>query len=149
MIKENFYSVNIDKDRILSEVRPLAEDLIHYSETAQMESFLRRYAETPDFLAVSADGIIRNYQDFKKICRDYYDSLKEQKLTTTHEIFHVLDDFTVVLCWSGNIEAFFKNGDTMKMQNYTVTFLYKKISGEWKIIHTHESALPPQIIKSN
>src|SRR5260221_2448948 len=99
---KNFYTVNIDTNRILNEVRPLAKDLIHYSETAQLDSFMRRYAETPDFLAVSADGMIRNYKDFKKICKDYYDSLREQKLTTTHEIFHVLDDITVILCWSGN-----------------------------------------------
>src|ERR1700676_4387449 len=139
--------MNMDKDQILNEVRPLYKDLIHYTEAAQLDSFMRCYAETPDFLAVSGDGMIRNYEDFKKICKDYYDSLKEQKLTTTHEIFHVLADNIVVLCWSGNIDAFFKNGDVWKMKNYTVTFLYKKISGEWKVIHSHESALPPQIIK--
>jgi ketosteroid isomerase-like protein len=147
-LKENFYIVNIDTNRILNEVRPLAHDLVRYSETAQLDSFLRRYAETPDFLAVSADGIIRNSKDFRKIAKNYYDSLKEQKITTTREIFHVLDDITVVLCWSGNIDAFFKNGDMMKMPNYAVTFLYKKINGEWKVIHSHESAIPPQIIKS-
>ena len=145
-LKGNFYNVNIDKDRILSEVRPVAEDLVHYSETAQLDSFLQGYAEIPDFLAVSADGMIRNYKEFKKICKDYYDRLKEQKLTTIHEIFNVLDDVTVVLCWSGNIDAFFKNGDIWKMQNYTVTYLFKKISGEWKIIHSHESAMLPHLL---
>ncbi len=145
---QNFYTMNIDKDRILNEVNPLAQDLIHYSETAQLDSFLRCYAETTDFLAVSGDGVIRNYNDFRKISKDYYGPLREQKLTTVHEIFHVLDDSTVILCWSGNIDAFFKNGDVWKMQNYTVTLIYKKISGQWKVIHSHESALPPQIIKS-
>jgi hypothetical protein len=109
---------------------------------------VRGYAETPDFLAVSADGIIRNYSELKKICKDYYESLREQKITTTHQIFHVLDEITVLLCWSGNIDAYFKNGDVMKMRNYTVTSLYKKMSGEWKVIHSHESSLPPQMIKS-
>ena len=138
----------MDKDQILSEVKPLFADLTLYSETALSDSFLKCYADIPDFLAVSGDGMIRNYKDFKKICKDYYDSLKEQKLTTTREIFHVLDGITVLLCWSGNIDAFFKNGDSMKMQNYSVTFLFRKINGEWKVIHSHESALPPQIIKS-
>ena len=144
----NFYTVNIDKNQIVNEVKPLFADLTHYTETAQVDSFLRCYADIPDFLAVSGDGMIRNYGEFKKICKDYYDSVKEQKLVTIHEIFHVLDENTVVLCWSGNIDAFFKNGDVMKMPNYTVTFLFKKISGDWKVIHSHESALPPQIIKS-
>ena len=146
--KENFYTVNIDNHRILNEVRLVFKDFTHYSETAQADSFLRCYAETRDFLAVSADGIVRNYKDFKKICKDYYESLKEQNIITTHEIIQVLDEITVLLCWSGNIDAFFKNGDMMKMQNYSITFLFKKINGEWKVIHSHESALPPQIIKS-
>jgi ketosteroid isomerase-like protein len=141
-------TMHIDKDRIINEVRPLAENLTHYSETAQVDSFLRCYADTPDFLAVSADGVIRDYEEFKKICKDYYERIKEQKVTTTNEIFHVLDDMTVVLCSSVNIDAFFKNGDAWKMQNYTVTSLFKKISGKWKIIHSHESALPPQIVNS-
>ena len=69
-LKGNFYTMNIDKDRFLNEVRPLADNLIHYSETVQSDSFLRCYADTHDFLAVSADGMIRNYKDFKKICKD-------------------------------------------------------------------------------
>jgi predicted PilT family ATPase len=141
-------TVNIEKDRIVKEVRPLFEHLTRYSETAQVDSFLRCYSETPDFLAVSGDGIIRNYKEFKKITIDYYDSLKTQKLTTIHETYRVLDERTVLLCWSGNIDALFKNGDIWKMQNYTLTFIIKKINGEWKIIHSHESSLPPQIIKS-
>jgi hypothetical protein len=146
--KENFYTMNIDTHRVLNELRPIIEEFIHYSETAQVDLFVRGYAETTDFLAVSADGIIRNYPELKKICKEYYESLREQKITTTHQIFHVLDEITVLLCWSGNIDAFFKNGDVMKMRNYTVTSLYKKMSGEWKVIHSHESSLPPQLIKS-
>jgi hypothetical protein len=139
--------MNIDKDRILNEVRLFADNLTQFSETAQLDSFLGCYADTPDFIAVGGDGIVRNYQDFKKICKDYYDLLKEQKLTTIREIFHILDNSTVLLCWSGNIDAFFKNGDFWKMQNYSVTSLYKKMNGQWKVIHSHESSLPPEVIK--
>ena len=124
------------------------EALTHYTETAQLDSFLQCYAENPEFIAISADGNMRNFQDFKKICKDYYDSLKEQKVTTTREIFHVLEDNLVILGWTGNINAFFKNGDVMKMEHYSITFLFKKLNGKWKVIHSHESALPPDIIKS-
>ena len=114
----------------------------------RLDAYLGSYAETPDFLAISADGVIRNYPRFAEICKQYYNSLKEQKLATTHETFQVLDDFTVLLCWSGNIDAYFKNGDIMKMQNYTVTYLFRKIGGRWKIIYAHESALPPEVVKA-
>jgi ketosteroid isomerase-like protein len=138
----------MDTDLITSEVSAALRDLTLYSEAAQGDAFLRCYAEIPEFLAVSGDGMVRNYQGFSKICKDYYDALQQQKLSTIHEIFHVLDESTVVLCWSGNIDAYFKNGDRMKMPNYTVTYLFKKMGGEWKIIHSHESALPPETIRS-
>lgn len=147
-VKENVYVMNIDTDQILNEVRAFADALTHYSETAKSDSFLRCYADIPDFLAISADGMIRNYEDFRKICKSYYESLKAQKINTTYIKYHVLDPDIVVFCWSGDIDAYFKNGDTMKMQNYTATYLCRKIGGEWKIIHSHDSALPAQIIKS-
>jgi len=140
--------VGIDKNQVLKEVKPLFADINRYSETAEADLFLQCYAETQDFIAISGDGIIRNYTEFKKICKEYYGSLSKQKITTTHEIYHVLDDNTVVLSWSGHIEAFFKNGDFMKMENYAVTFLFNKKAGQWKVIHTHESTLPPEILKS-
>jgi hypothetical protein len=139
--------MNFDEDRILNEVKLFARNLTHYSETAQSELFLACYADIPEFLAISGDGIIRDYSEFKKIGRDYYGTLNEQKLTTVSEKFQILDDNTVLLCWSGNIDSYFKNGDAWKMQNYTVTYVFKKINGTWKIIHSHESSLPPEIIK--
>jgi ketosteroid isomerase-like protein len=139
--------MNIDKDRIVNEVRTLARDLTRYSEAAQSDSFLGCYANTTDFLAVSADGVIRNYPEFIKICAAYYDSLREQRLTTREDYFHIVDDSTVVWCWSGNIDAFFKNGGVWKMQQYTVTYILRKIGGKWKVAHSHDSGLPPQIVK--
>jgi predicted PilT family ATPase len=136
------------KDQILNELRPVLDSITRYTETAEVDLFLRCYVNSPDFTAVSADGIIRNYADFEKIAKEYYGSVIRQKVATLHEIIHILDEFTAVFCWSGNIDAFFKNGDLMIMKNYSVTFLFKKIRGEWKVIHSHESVLPPQIVKS-
>src|ERR1700722_19237777 len=132
--------MSFDKNRILNEVRLFARNLTHYSETAQLDLFIACYADIPEFLAVSGDGVIRNHDELKKICKDYYGNLKVQKLTTVSEYYHVLDDNTVLLCWSGNIDAFFKNGDTWKMKNYSVTYIFKKIEGSWRIIHSHESS---------
>ncbi len=35
----------------------------------------------------------------------------------------------------------------MKMKNYAVTSIFGKLNNEWKVIHSHESALPPEIVK--
>ena len=136
-----------ESDHIVREVKAASDKMISFSEKALVDSFLSCYDDAPNFLAISGDGVARNYSDFKKINLEYYGSLKEQKLTTLQEKFNVVDQHLVILGWTGNIMATFKNGDTMKMTNYSVTMVFKKIDDQWKVIHSHESSLPPEIIK--
>ena len=136
-----------ESNQIIKEVKNVIDKITEYSEKAQLDSLLNCYADSPDFLHFSSDGKMRNYEEFKKICTEYYNSLKEQKVITIQEKFHVLDTNLVISGWTGNIIAQFKNGDTMKMDNYSITMVFKRIDGRWKVIHSNESALPPEIIK--
>jgi hypothetical protein len=137
------------KDQILSEVRSMLDKLTHFSETAQTDSFLSYYENYPDFIQIAGDGKMRDYSEFKKICTDYYERLKEQKVSVVDKKTQVLDTNLVVSAWTVNILAHFKNGDVMRMDNYSITYLIKKIGEQWKIIHTHESSLPPELIKNS
>ena len=136
-----------ESDHIIKDVKSIFSRITEYTERAQSDSLLSCYDNSPTFLAFSGDGKMRNYEEFKKVCTEYYDSLKEQKVMTIKEKYHVIDINLVILGWTGNIIAQFKNGDTMKMNNYSVTFIFEKIDSKWKVIHSHESALPPEIIK--
>jgi hypothetical protein len=130
-------------------VKVVADKMAEYSERGQLAPFLSCYDSSSHFLHFSSDGKMRNYESFKKICSEYYDGLQEQKITTTEEKIHAVDTNLVIVGWTGNIIAHFKNGDTMIMNNYSITNIFKKIDNNWKVIHSHESALPPEIIKQN
>ena len=132
---------------IIKEVKIVFDTIGKYSEEAQLDSFLSCYDGSVDFLHISADGKMRNYEEFKEICTGYYTSLKLQKLSTITEKYNIIDTNHVIAGWTGNIVAQFKNGDTMNMNNYSITNVFKKIEGKWKIIHSHESSLPPVIIR--
>ena len=136
-----------ESSSIENEIRNVSDKITGYSERAELDSFLSFYDNSPEFLHFSSDGTMRNYEELKKICTEYYTTLKEQKIVTIREKIHVLDTSLVVFGWTGNIVAHFKNGDTMIMKNYSITNLFKKTGSNWKIIHSHESALPPEIIK--
>lgn len=137
-----------ESDHIIKEVKNVFDEITKYSERAQLDSFLICYDNSTTFLHFSADGKMRNYEELKKICSEYYTSLKQQKLSTITEKFNVINTNLVIVSWTGNIIAEFKNGDRMIMNNYSVTSVFKKIDGKWKIIHSHESSLPPEIRKS-
>ena len=134
-------------DHIVKELKVVFDKMTAYSERAQSDLFLSFYENSPAFLHISADGQMRNYEEFKNICSGYYNSLKEQKITTTREKFNVIGKDLVVLDWTGNIVARFRNEDIMNMNNYSITSIFKKIGNNWKVIHSHESSLPPEIIK--
>jgi len=98
-------------------------------------------------LHIGPDGKMTNYEEYKKSCTEYYNSLKEQKITTIQEKINVLEADLVVFAWTGNIVAQFRNGDIMNMENYSITSVLKKIDNQWKVIQSHESSLPAEIVK--
>lgn len=136
-----------ESHELAKEVKAVSDNIGRYSEQAQLDSFLDCYHNSPDFLHFSADGKMRSYEEFKNVCSEYYLALGHQTVSTITEKFKVLDTDLVIAGWTGNIIAHFKNGDIMNMFNYSTSNLFKKINGQWKVIHSHESSLPPEIIK--
>ena len=134
-------------DQIKEEIKNILNKIANSSEQALLDSFLSAYHNSPTFLHFSADGNRRNYEEFKNICTEYYTALDHQKIETTSETINVIELNFVTTGWTGNITAYFKTGNKMIMKNYSVSNLFKKIEGEWKIIHSHESSLPPEITK--
>jgi ketosteroid isomerase-like protein len=136
-----------ETEKIIKDVKKIYDRITECSQRAQLDTFLSYYDNSSSFLSFSSDGKMSNYEDFKQACRKYYLSLREQTVTTIQEKFNVLDANLVIVGWTGNITAIFKNGEIMKMDNYSITSVFKKVDGSWKVIHDHESALPPEIIK--
>ncbi|MCU0289431.1 MAG: nuclear transport factor 2 family protein [Acidobacteria bacterium] len=138
-----------ESDNIIKEVKSHYEKITEYSQKARVDSFLSYYDDSPDFLSFASDGKMSNYEEFKRACNEYYHSIREQRIITIHEKFHVIDARLVIAGWTGNIIALLKNGDTLKMNNYSITSVFRKTDGKWKVIHDHESALPPEVCREN
>jgi ketosteroid isomerase-like protein len=136
------------EEQMIKDVKQVAKKLIDSSEKADLGSVLSCYEDSLLFLAVAADGKKRNFTDFINICSEYYGQLKNQRVHTQKEETHIIGPGLVRVCWTGDITAHFINGDTMKMTQYSITELFRKTNGQWKIIHSHESALPPEILHS-
>jgi len=138
---------NVDASQVEKEVKSIADSLTRYSEKAQLDLFLKGYDDSPSFSHFSGDGKRRNYEELKNVCTEYYTALREQKISTLMEKIDVIDENLAIIGWTGNIIALLKNGDSIIMNNYAITNVFKKTDGQWKIIHSHESSLPPVITK--
>jgi hypothetical protein len=92
---------------VIKEVKAVFDKLGKHSEQAQVDSFLAYYDNSPDFSHFSADGKMRNYEEFKGISSEYYSALEYQTLSTINEKFNALDTDLVITGWTGNIIAHF------------------------------------------
>jgi hypothetical protein len=138
-----------EKRQVIQEVKQVSDSIIRFSEKAQVEALLGCYSQSEDFRAISADGKMRNYDEFKTLGTAFYQSVTGQEISTVQETFSVLGSTLVIFTWTGQIDAFFKNGDIMKMPEYAVSCVFQKTNRTWKVIHSHESCLAPEIQKAN
>lgn len=137
----------VEINNTISEVKSTYSQLMEHSKKAELDSFLSYYDSSPYFQSISADGNMSNYEAFKEACSGYYNSLRKQSITTTKQEFQVVERDLVIVSWTGDIIADLKNGDTIRMINYSITSVFKKKDSQWKIVHDHESALPPTVTK--
>ena len=136
-----------DEIKIAREVRKIYDLMTNLSEKADVDSLLKLYNDNPKFVAFGSDGIKRNFEEFRIVCNDYYKTLKKQKFETIDEDFFVLSNDIVISSWYGDIHASFQSGASIDMVKCGVTNVFKKIEGEWRVIHCHESALLPKYLK--
>jgi len=136
----------MDNSAIIDEVKKAVDAIKQYTAHPQLDALLQCYSDSKEFLAFSSDGKVRNHDEFTRICKEYYETVLNQQIQTRMEFFNVLAPDLVIYSWSGDIDALFLNGNIIKLKNYGITFVFQKSMNEWKIVHSHESSLPPQVI---
>ena len=65
---------------ITKNIKDVSDKITGYSERAQLDLFLNCYDNTADFLHISSDGKLRNYEEFKKSVLNTMTPLKNKKL---------------------------------------------------------------------
>jgi ketosteroid isomerase-like protein len=136
----------VTTDKIKNEVRAARALIAQGASRADLEAFLDGYEWGPEFFAIGGDGLIRDEAAFRAACTGYYISLEHQDEVTLREEVLVVSDDLAILSWQGDIKAFFKNGDQMNLKNYGISLVFRRKGGRWKVIHSHESSLPPEIL---
>jgi hypothetical protein len=86
-------------DQIIKEVQNIINEMAKYSEEVQSDHFLSFY-DNSNFLHFSGDGKMRNYEEFKKICNEYYISIISTKAFDNRRKFNVVDTNLVIVGWT-------------------------------------------------
>jgi hypothetical protein len=80
------------------------------------------------------------FHAFTQMTLDGAGSTAAIKLAPARVEFYALAKDAVIYAWFGKSEFAMKSGDKITYDPYAVTFVFKKVGGQWKIICIHESA---------
>jgi ketosteroid isomerase-like protein len=131
-----------EQETAKKEIREVVNLILQAANKMDVEALLQPYFNSPDFILLNTDGSMVDYQGAKNGTAELFKSLAAVEFTTVREEFRFLPNNIVIFAWLGKCEMTLKTGEHSKIDAYGVTFVFRKIDNQWKIIYSHESASP-------
>jgi hypothetical protein len=130
-----------DKNRIINEVKAVADTIWVKWEQLDPEAALHYYSESSDWLSINSQGSPYNLLTYRRLASEFKRSATAYKWITDRRDFNVLSTNIVLCNWIGKDEATWKSGDKVTCNPPAYTLIFKKISGHWKLVHSHDSGV--------
>jgi ketosteroid isomerase-like protein len=132
-----------EQETAKKEIREVVNLIVQAANKMDVEALLQPYSNSPDFILFNTDGSMVDYQGGKNGTAEWFKSLAALKFTTVKDEFRFLPNNIVICAWLAKCEMTLKTGEHSKIDTYGITLVFRKIDNQWKVIYSHESALPP------
>jgi ketosteroid isomerase-like protein len=132
-----------DQETAKKEIREAVRVIFQNLEKMDAEALFQSYSNSMDLIFFTTDGSILNLQEAKSHHAAWFNSLSSLKVTSLRDDFRFSDGGTVICSWTGKFEMTMMSGDKYVINQFGITFIFRKISNSWKVIYQHSSALPP------
>jgi hypothetical protein len=136
-----------EKEAIKNEVKKDFNDMVAACNKVDIQTALKYYLDSPDFIGLGVDGILIDFATFKKTNEEFFNAAESVQFPSIKEVFKVLAEDKVLVIWQYKAEVIFKTKEKITFDKVGVTFLFEKIEGAWKIVFYQESAVPPVMTK--
>ncbi|GEM_PF-1248109 len=128
-------------DRITKEVTVVADSIWAKWEQVNPEEALQYFADSPDWVYFDAQGTRRDFQTHKKVMAAFKSSASAYQWTSIRRDFPLVTRDIVICSWLGKDEALWESGVKYVCDPHAYTLVFKNISGQWKLIYTHDSGI--------
>ena len=129
-----------EKEIIKSELQSIMNQIIQNSEIGNMGESIKPYLDSPEFMSIS-NGQISDYKNFMIENKYYFEVLKSQKFSKSEMIYTFINNENVIITWGCSAFVQMKDEQEIKIDPYTVTFIFKKVNELWKVIYAHGSGI--------
>ena len=129
------------EEQIKREVKAVADSIWAKWKEMDPEAALRYYADSTDWMSFNSQGLPCDGHTYRKLAADFKNSAAAYKWTTTRQEFKVAAKDIVICTWTGKDETVWKSGDKTTCDPHAYTLVFKKISGQWRLVHSHDSGI--------
>ena len=126
------------KEQIKSEVKAAADSIMARFERFDADGSIQYYWDSPDFTKLNVDGSQNDFQTQKE-AMNRVKSLTAVKVSTVSEKLTVVTKDVAICVRQAKLEMSLKSGDRLTCDPFAYTLVFKNISGQWKVILSHES----------
>ena len=126
------------KEKVISEVKPVASDIIKGAQEVNFDLIDSLTYDSPDYTYING-GKVYSYKEIIDGFKPLFAALSNQKATIASEKYAVLDKSTVLYTVVARWEMNFKDGHSIVQEPWVSQFLFKKIDGKWKVVSTIDS----------
>nr|WP_319398490.1 nuclear transport factor 2 family protein [uncultured Carboxylicivirga sp.] len=130
-----------NEKKILVEAAKATSHFIKVIETNNIPAIKECFDTSENFrLILSGDAYTS--KSFKEMADNMLPNVDHQIMDTKKEIYTIIGKDCFIHYWTGFNGMYFKDGTSMEINKFYMTYIYKKIDEKWKIIHAHESWMP-------
>ena len=126
------------KEKIASEIAAVFEKSAKTGENVDVQGLTDFVNDTLKAGFIENGIYINSFDDVMKGQKEAFKGVKSLKYNVSNKRITVLADNAALLTASGNASLALDDGRTITA-GFAWTFVYSKVNGNWKIIHTHMS----------
>jgi len=106
------------------------------------QTLIGTFENSADFNYVVA-GEVYNYDKMLEMANRVLPLIERQTFDTKFEQYVIVDPNCFVYTWRGKNGMYMKSGEEVVMEDYLVTYCFRKHEEGWKLFAGHESAKVP------
>ncbi len=139
-LKQSDQLTQEQQDAIKKDLGVLIDSMVAAMDRLDAPAGLQFYWDSPDFMAINADGSISDYRALKKMGEEGAKTIASMTISRSKVDFTVLANDAAICTWKSAGTVALKSGTKMTYDPDMLTLVFRKIDNKWKIIYTQESA---------
>jgi hypothetical protein len=124
---------------VRTEVEAAANQFVAAMERLDADAALRTMAAIPEFRHLDNEGHVMDFETGKRAIHQWFSMASSQKANGKRRDIAVLSRDVALYVWQGTLSVALKDGSRLEAPSYSVSILFKRIDGAWKIVFWQES----------